>query len=491
MAVSAAAAAHCVSPDSFNHSLSITNFDKNRCFNRTTSYEPWGATNYWTCHEYWFTNVPNITAIPPVAVEDDLATWLYQSESELNSSLPAAKPLLIDCPMPVCVFGISGPYADLQRWLIYANLGFALLASAAPILRGVAQIYLATTSISATVHFWVMYSLQDKGFVDMDVLPSLLYGISGIVASQLWLLLRRQHVKRTRDFFFYVLLPYSMVFLYFPIASALLIHYSQNPAGARKAGTTTSYSFGNFLGHLPSALQQAAKEDVERQPVRLSAASWFMALQRIEIRAEFGIFSIKPIEPAYQTTQERNLTAIRAGRTSPEPVWLCTCSRESRAKFEAAYAALLAPVIEESLIVEYGVLDDVEVYGHFEDGDWSRVLVRIPQLCDVVRANSDVLHEEMEREMERMMEEIVKEECGEMEKLDVTVVDNVYLVDAEALQEELVKVLWLNCHGECVWHNKIAADDIHEFMGYQLAAWSVTDILQLAESREKGARLQI
>jgi hypothetical protein len=130
------------------------------------------------------------------------------------------------------------------------------------------------------------------------------------------------------------------------------------------------------------------------------------------------------------------------------------------------------------------VLDDVKLYGCYDGGDWSRVLVRIPELCDVIRYPSEEVYEEMQSELEELFEE----GCTEMEKLDMTVVTRVYLVDAEALEEELVKVLWLDCHGECVWHNTIKADDILHLTG-GCHVWSVTEILNFAESMEKGARL--
>jgi hypothetical protein len=35
----------------------------------------------------------------------------------------------------------------------------------------------------------------------------------------------------------------------------------------------------------------------------------------------------------------------------------------------------------------------------------------------------------------------------------------VYLLDRQALTEKLVTVLWLDCHGECVWWYRVDADN--------------------------------
>ena len=34
-----------------------------------------------------------------------------------------------------------------------------------------------------------------------------------------------------------------------------------------------------------------------------------------------------------------------------------------------------------------------------------------------------------------------------------------YLLDRQALEAQLVTVLWLDCHGECVWWARINPDD--------------------------------
>ncbi|KAK7431798.1 hypothetical protein QQZ08_001739 [Neonectria magnoliae] len=149
MGLSTAAAALCASPDHFNTTFLIADVAMDKCYNSTTN-----ATSLdHVCHEYWLTSAPNITAMAPSSVEDGTDVWVFKSKSELNSSLPISKPLLIDGPMSVCAFGIFGPYADLQRYLM-----------------------------SATVHYFAILGLRDRHFIDMDILPTLMYAFTGFIA---------------------------------------------------------------------------------------------------------------------------------------------------------------------------------------------------------------------------------------------------------------------------------------------------------------------
>ncbi|KAI7773857.1 hypothetical protein LA080_009708 [Diaporthe eres] len=117
------------------------------------------------------------------------------------------------------------------------------------------------------------------------------------------------------------------------------------------------------------------------------------------------------------------------------------------------------------------------------DGDWSRVLLRMPELCDEMRFSSEEMHEEAEEEL--------AEADDEMDRLTKRAVFRVYLVDGEALGMGLVKVLWLDCHGENVWENTISPGEIQDFTGSCNAFAGVGEILQtFAEGTERGARLR-
>ncbi|KAE9368352.1 hypothetical protein N431DRAFT_512418 [Stipitochalara longipes BDJ] len=91
---------------------------------------------------------------------------------EVITSLPLAKPLAIQCPIPACVFPISGYFTFLQRVLLYLNIIIASFALRVPLLRGVAQIWLTT--------FW------------FSVVPAVLIVHVGILPTLLWFSFRAE-----------------------------------------------------------------------------------------------------------------------------------------------------------------------------------------------------------------------------------------------------------------------------------------------------------
>ncbi|KAH6649393.1 hypothetical protein F5144DRAFT_588117 [Chaetomium tenue] len=143
---------------------------------------------------------------------------------------------------------------------------------------------------------------------------------------------------------------------------------------------------------------------------------------------------------------------------------------------EAAYAALAEPYVNypglDGLVDEASPLDDPGLYGSCE-GDWSRALLRVPELCDTVRFSLDEEYVENERW-------IAEEAEDELDRLSMTVAATIFEVDAEALEDGWLKLLWLDCHGECLWHNRVRSGDILEFTGAREA---------LNRGVEKGARL--
>ena len=106
---------------------------------------------------------------------------------------------------------------------------------------------------------------------------------------------------------------------------------------------------------------------------------------------------------------------------------------------------------EDAGISDY--LDDEALYNF--GSDWSKILFRLPELCDT----QQLLEEES---LVYLPEEI---EGGEEERASVAVVTRLFLVDEEALRERLLKVLWLDAHGFCVWWNKLELVDLENFHG--------------------------
>ena len=227
--VGAVAAQLCTAPTFFNGTVNIINVPMGHLYN----LEGVNAS----LPTYWFSTAPNITAIPPTAVEDDPDGWIAKPLSELAASLPLSnKPLLIDCPMPACAFPISGTYSDLQRYLMYTNLVVAVVATAVPLLRGIAQLFLATTAMSSLFHLVIIYGLRDRQLVDMDFLPAAMYSSTGIVSTLVWCLFRSQRFTRTLGQF--------MIFQFLPICPCLLACL----------GTFFGFLEGYKIGNQPSAV---------------------------------------------------------------------------------------------------------------------------------------------------------------------------------------------------------------------------------------------
>jgi hypothetical protein len=216
-----AVAALCTAPTFFNQTINIINVDMGSCYNLTTYNKSMS-----TCHTYWFSTAPNITAISPTAVEEDPSSWTFKPQPELNASFPLSKALLIDCPMPACAFPISGTYSDLQRYLLYVNLLFAVVATTSPLLRGIAQLFLATTAMSSLLHFVVIFALRDKQLVDMDFTPALMYSLTGIVSTLVWCLFRSPSLTTTLGhFLIFQFIPLLAVWLGLIILIAFLSTY--------------------------------------------------------------------------------------------------------------------------------------------------------------------------------------------------------------------------------------------------------------------------
>jgi hypothetical protein len=78
------------------------------------------------------------------AYTSDPASILLNNFKYEAISLPLAKPLAIQCPVPACVFPISGYFTFLQRLLLYINMGIAYFALHILLLQGVSQIWLTT-----------------------------------------------------------------------------------------------------------------------------------------------------------------------------------------------------------------------------------------------------------------------------------------------------------------------------------------------------------
>ncbi|KAI1762171.1 hypothetical protein GGR53DRAFT_468565 [Hypoxylon sp. FL1150] len=147
----------------------------------------------------------------------------------------------------------------------------------------------------------------------------------------------------------------------------------------------------------------------------------------------------------YQTPVERLISSKVVCRGLVDPIWLRTY-----------YAANLDPTYRDMANrathldrcgVDNGmILDDSSLYEYGEY--WSRIFERIPMLLDRV-TDYDYANESSISECTTPLEII---------PLDAVMV--ICVVDKNAIEEDLVKIKWLDRLGECIWSNKIKPEDV-------------------------------
>ncbi|XP_014550805.1 hypothetical protein COCVIDRAFT_31535 [Bipolaris victoriae FI3] len=106
------------------------------------------------------------------------------------------------------------------------------------------------------------------------------------------------------------------------------------------------------------------------------------------------------------------------------------------------------------------VLEDESLYGQYGH-DWTRVFLRLPQLIDIVVHYNDGHPENDESQLAVSPpndEARLPLYNAVMKSKSIH-----FLFDEEALQEKLVKVHFLDIHGQSVWYNKIRPEHIRDF----------------------------
>lgn len=179
----------CTSPSYLNRTFNIINLKPHIALSHLLN-----ATNYTDAGSPWIwpSEGVDITAVAPGVTNHSLG-WDYMTADELSLRLPFRKPLLVDCPISVCAFGISGSYSDMQRYLLYSNLAFSLVATHWKLLRGIAQVWLMTTGLTSFLHLVAIGELQSRSvnmYMDADAMPAVLVTCAGLAAATTWCSLR-------------------------------------------------------------------------------------------------------------------------------------------------------------------------------------------------------------------------------------------------------------------------------------------------------------
>lgn len=167
------------------------------------------------------------------------------------------------------------------------------------------------------------------------------------------------------------------------------------------------------------------------------------------------------------------------------PVWLRTCYSSD---LDEVYEELAA---RSELYDGYGidsrmVLDDSSIYNF--SLDWSKILTRIPMLCDFIQGSVLEDCEVWEQH------ETGEGEQSELERASVHAHTLVYVVDEEAIKERVVKLMWLDSHGNRVWDNKMNPESLSSLQGALAGSVSLYEEVEEGggdvESPRRGATLR-
>ncbi|KAI1764237.1 hypothetical protein GGR53DRAFT_327485 [Hypoxylon sp. FL1150] len=196
---------------------------------------------------------------------------------------------------------------------------------------------------------------------------------------------------------------------------------------------------------------------------------------------------IERVLAPHQTVRERNLS-LRTELGRYAPVWLRTCYSP---ELTDTYASWHSQDLGQVLGHYTQILDNEAVYASCA-GDWSRVLLRVPAIADTVRYvyETDAALQADDWEPPGPGEEfkmpVFEAKCKEKTLL--------FLIDEEALRAGLIKILWLDIHGNCVWENRLNPRKKLEFAGRMHDGGSLGDLYEDYEDEEmyeSGAVLDI
>lgn len=135
------------------------------------------------------------------------------------------------------------------------------------------------------------------------------------------------------------------------------------------------------------------------------------------------------------------------------------------------------------------VLDDKNLY-NFEE-DWSKILLRMPQLPDVV----PYCNYPEDEDKDFMDDKPEDEALLPIWKAELKWRSVHYILDREAQEKRLLKVIWLDLQGNCVWWNWMTPIGTQNFEalrhGLGKGFSQVMDLaIDFPQYREKGALLQ-
>jgi hypothetical protein len=219
-----------------------------------------------------------------------------------------------------------------------------------------------------------------------------------------------------------------------------------------------------------------AKSDSPCQPYQRGAES---ESSPAEISEE-----IRRVLATHQTVHERNVSM--ATSTGLQTVWLRTCYDPDLA---SKYEELRRRSVVPGWCIGWNkILDDPTRYD-FDDGSedsWRRVLVRVPGITDfsgIIDENGDGTDLQYktgqnDEYLVEQAEEESEEDWRDLAIAELKIQAGLYVLDREAIESGLVKILWLDEHGNIAWDNRLNpfTSDLEGVMGALLNHTSLVDL---------------
>lgn len=166
----------------------------------------------------------------------------------------------------------------------------------------------------------------------------------------------------------------------------------------------------------------------------------------------------------HQTAFERNSGALHQSGCDT-PVQLRTCYLP---ELEDACQEMMDASGHDNVTTEFHVLDDEARYGA-SSGAWDRVLLRMPWIPTPDRwedseegrgGDEDTWEGDPDEGTYNVAEHLWQQPVIDAYQQAITLL---YLIDEQAAREGLVRILWLDRRGRCVWDNRILAGDVEDF----------------------------
>jgi hypothetical protein len=193
---------------------------------------------------------------------------------------------------------------------------------------------------------------------------------------------------------------------------------------------------------------------------------------------------IRGVLATHQAVHERNISLVSS--EGLQTVWLRTCyDPDLASKYEELKQRSVVPGWQG-----WGdkILDDPARYD-FDDGgedSWRRVLVRVPGitdfhgLIDMDGDGSNMQYKSGQNDEEMVAQAEESEEVWrDLALAELKIQAGLYLLDREAIESGLIKILWLDEHGNIAWHNRLDPST-SDLDGFMMALLSATSLVELA-----------